>query len=439
MLLSSANRRARSVRSVLLTLLVFFCGAIPSFAATNRGHNGVKLKFHFQQTLIEQANNNFHSPYSGKNSFLSRDRPAMSLTSNFHFDLYLPDQFRAVFNPEMSGGEALSGTVGLAAFPNGDAFRIGKPTPVFSSGEFYLVKTFGLTGRGLSSDETMLTIIAGKISLASYFDKNKYSNDARTQFMNWALMNNGAWDYAADTRGYIPGVVAEYLSPIFTFRFAATMQTSSANGPSYDPNIARAHSFNLQGGYAYRLGDRRGKVRLLLYYNTGHFGNYAEATNDPQYNHNIALTRQYGRTKVGFGINFQQSLCRNTGLFARIGWNDGQNESWSYTEIDRTVSAGILTKPEFFGRKHDAFGIGIAVDGISKAHRQYLASGGYGFIIGDGKLPQYAPAEVLETFYRFQLNKMLALSADYQYIVNPAYNPQRGPVNVFGIRAHVSI
>ena len=439
MYLSSIRCRARSAYLVLFTVALSLCLVVPAVAGTKQNGNAIRFKFHFQQTLIDQANNNFHSPYVGKNSFLSKEPPAMSLTSNFHFDLFLPDRFRAVFNPELSGGEALSHTVGLAAFPNGDAFRIGKPTPVFSSGEYYLVKTFGLGRNTLSPLEARLTIIAGKISLASYFDKNRYSNDARTQFMNWALMNNGAWDYAADTRGYIPGFVAEYLSPVFTLRFAATMQTSSANGPHFDPNIAKAHSFNLQGGYAYRLAGRRGKVRLLLYYNTGHFGNYAEATNDPQYNHNIVLTRQYGRTKTGFGINVQQNLCRNTGLFARIGWNDGQNESWSYTEIDRTVSAGILTKPDFFGRKYDTFGIAGAVDGLSNAHRAYLASGGYGFIIGDGKLTHYGLESILETFYSIRVSRLLALTADYQFIVNPAYNRDRGPIDVFGIRAHVSI
>ncbi len=436
---SSKSHRTRSGSLLLFSIAMALCAVVPAIAEAKHDGNGIRLKFHFQQTLIDQANNNFRSPYAGKNSFLSKEPPAMSLLSNFKFNLSLPDQFSVYFNPDLAGGKALSNTLGLAAFPNGDIYRVAAPTPVFSSGEIYLKKTFSLSGTPYSTNGTRLSIIAGKFCLADFFDRNEYSNDPNTQFMNWALMNNGAWDYAADTRGYIPGFVAEYLSPIFTLRFAATMQTSSANGPRFDPNIAKAHSFNLQGGYAYSLEGLPGKVRLLLYYNTGHFGNYAQATNDPQYHHNIALTRQYGRTKVGFGVNIQQSLCRNAGLFARIGWNDGQNESWSYTEIDRTVSVGILTKPHLFGRRHDTFGIGAAVDGISKAHRDYLASGGYGFIIGDGKLPQYGPEELLETFYKFQFNKMLALSADYQYIVNPAYNPQRGPVNVFGLRAHVSL
>ena len=386
-----------------------------------------------------QAHNNFPSPYIGRNSFLPKEPPALSVTSNFYLDVFLPDRFTVVFNPELSGGKALSGALGIAGFPNGDAFRIGKPTPQLSSGELYLRKSFSLSGTGSADNAASLRFILGKFSVVDFFDRNAYSNNARTQFMSWALMNDGAWDYPADTRGYIPGFVAEYLSPIFTLRLAATMQTSSANGPRFDPNIAQAHSFAIQGGYGYRLGRHPGKIRLLLYYNTGHFGNFNEATNNPIYNHNIILTRQYGRTKIGFGINFQQSLCKDAGVFARIGWDDGQNETWSYTEIDRTISAGVLTWPHICGRRHDTFGLAVAVDGLSNAHRAYLASGGYGFIIGDGKLPHYGLESILETFYSFRVNKMLDLSADYQFVLNPAYNRDRGPVDVFGVRAHVTI
>ena len=427
------NRAMIIVFASLLTLNMY------ASAFSQTSENKISASLHFQQTLIMQANNNFPSPYAGQNSFLSKEPPALSVTSNFFLNIYLPGRFGIVFNPELSGGKALSGALGIAAFPNGDAFRIGKPTPQLSSGEIYLRKTFGISGSNSDNDASRLTFILGKFSIVDFFDRNAYSNDARTQFMNWALMNNGAWDYPADTRGYIPGFVAEYLNPTFTLRFAATMQTSSANGPNFDPNIAKAHGFTLQGGYAYRLGGQPGKVRLLLYYNIGHFGNFNAATTNPIYDHNIVLTRQYGRTKVGFGINVQQRLCRDAGLFARIGWDNGQNETWSYTEIDRTVSAGILTKPHLFGRKYDTFGIGAAVDGLSNAHRAYLASGGYGFIIGDGKLPHYGLESILETFYSFRVDKMLALSADYQFVVNPAYNRDRGPVNIFGIRAHVTI
>ncbi len=428
------TNRAKAFAFIILFVLGTYS---PAFSQTEGGKIGATL--HFQQTLIMQANNNFPSPYSGQNSFLSKEPPALSVTSNFFLNVYLPDEFRVTFNPELSGGKALSGALGIAGFPNGDAFRIGKPTPQLSSGEYYLRKTLSLSGPNSANGGSRLTFVLGKFSIVDFFDHNAYSNDARTQFMNWALMNNGAWDYPADTRGYIPGFVAEFISPTYTLRFAATMQTNSANGPNFDPNIAKAHGFTLQGGYAYRLGHLPGKIRLLLYYNTGRFGSYTEAATNPIYDHNIVLTRQYGRTKVGFGVNIQQKLCRHVGLFARIGWDNGQSEAWSYTEIDRTVSVGILTEPDLFGRKYDTFGIGGAVDGLSNAHRAYLASGGYGFIIGDGKLPHYGLESVLETFYSFRVNKLLALSADYQFVINPAYNMDRGPIDVFGIRAHVSI
>ena len=433
---SQTRHRSKNLKMIIASAFLLTLSMYAS-AFSQTSENKVSASLHFQQTLIMQANNNFPSPYAGRNSFLSKEPPALSITSNFFLNVHLPDSFRITFNPELSGGKALSGALGIAGFPNGDAFRIGKPTPQLSSGELYLRKSFSISGTGSADDAASLRFILGKFSIVDFFDRNAYSNDARTQFMSWALMNNGAWDYPADTRGYIPGFVAEYLSPIFTLRVAATMQTSSANGPRFDPNVAKAHSFAIQGGYGYKLGRQPGKIRLLLYYNTGHFGNFNEATNNPIYNHNIILTRQYGRTKIGFGINFQQSLCKDAGVFARIGWDDGQNETWSYTEIDRTISAGVLTWPHICGRRHDTFGLAVAVDGLSNAHRAYLASGGYGFILGDGKLPHYGLESILETFYSFRVDKMLALTADYQFVLNPAYNRDRGPIDVFGIRAHV--
>ena len=420
-----------------LIIMLLIASWMPAYSQPSG--KSVSASLHFQQTLIMQANNNFPSPYAGKHSFLSREKPALSYTSTFYLSIFLPDQFKIAINPLISGGDALSGGYGLASFPNGDAFRVGNPTPQISSATFYAEKTFNLAGNFAQPGAQQLKLILGKFSIAHYFDKNKYSDDARTQFMNWALMNDGAFDYSADTRGYIPGFIAELFDPAFRLRFAATMETNYVNGPNFDFNISKAHSFLLQGSHPFNIGGEPGKVRLLLFYNAGHFGNYKEATNNPIFDHNIILTQKYGRTKFGVDINLQQQINKDAGVFMRVGWNDGENEDWSYTDIDRTISAGILTKPDLFGRKYDTFGVAAAVSGLSNDHRAYLASGGYGFVIGDGKLSQYGLESVLESFYSYRVNSTLALSADYQFILNPGYNPQRGPVNIFGIRAHLSI
>jgi high affinity Mn2+ porin len=168
-------------------------------------------------------------------------------------------------------------------------------------------------------------------------------------------------------------------------------------------------------------------------------GSYDVATDDTMYHHDITLTRQYGRAKYGFGINIEQSLSESAGAFLRVGWNDGQNETWAYTEIDRTISGGVTFNLSLIGRHDDNLGAAFVFNGISAAHRAYLKSGGYGFIIGDGKLPHYGTESIVETYYLFQLNKFLGISLDYQFVANPAYNKDRGPVNIGAVRAHFEI
>ncbi len=422
--------------------IVLFCKAIIlliacllniGFSQTKSDTSGIKASFHFQQTMIEEAHNNFPSPYIGKNSLLPKEPPAMSVTSTFYFGLSLPGLFNVEIDPELSGGKGLSGTVGIAGFPNGEIYRVGDPTPRLALARCYLQRTVQL------ANAEQLNIVAGLFSMADYFDASTYSNSARTQFMNWAIMNDGAWDYPADTHGYTEGLVAEYIKDKLALRLAAVLEPTSANGPDLDSHISKAHGEALEGEYGYDLLSHDGKVRLLLYLNTAKMGNYNEATYDSIYDHDITLTRQYSRNKYGFGINMEQSLGDNTGTFLRIGWNDGQDETWTYTEIDRTVSGGVTTKMQIIGREEDSFGVAFTIDGISAAHQAYLNSGGYGFLIGDGKLPQYGLESIMETYYLFQLNKLLGISLDYQFVVNPAYNEDRGPVNIFSIREHLGL
>ncbi len=401
-------------------------------AADSAGSHGVSM--HFQQTFVWQNHTRFKSPYQGANSLAPDEPPALTLTSSFLFHASLGNILEIELDPELSGGKGVSGSTGVAGFPNGEAYRVSDVAP-----KLELVRAFGEKTIPLGTAE-FLDIIVGKFSLADYFDRNSYSNNPRTQFMNWALINNGAWDYPADTRGYTGGVVAAYeRGKDLTFRVAATMEPTTVNGPNLDANIAQAHGLALETELGCHVFPRDGRLRVLLFHNTSRMGDYRIATVDSLSQHDIALTRAYGGTKYGIGLNIEQSLNERTGIFFRAGWNDGQHETWAYTEIDRTVSGGIAAQPGWLGRSEDWCGIAFAINGISDAHIEYLRSGGLGFIIGDGKLPNYSPETIIEAYYQIQLDRRLNCTLDYQGVLNPAYNRDRGPVNFGGIRIHFEL
>ena len=267
------------------------------------------------------------------------------------------------------------------------------------------------------------------------FDTNRYSHDPRTQFLNWSLMNSGAWDYPADTRGYTWGAAVEYAREAWAIRGAAVMVPFEANGLRFDGNIDKAQGFALENELHYDLGGREGAARVLLFVNRARMGSYDEALargGAPD----VTATRAYGRTKYGFTISADQQVTDDLGVFARLSWNDGQNETWAFTEIDRSVALGGVVSGAPWKRSQDQLGGAVVVNALSSPHRRYLASGGYGFIIGDGAL-DYGLENVWEAYYKLQLTQAIAFTADYQFIVNPAYNRDRGPVHVAGIRAHI--
>lgn len=417
-------------------LIIMACALIISLRALygqEAASDSTDATFHFQQTMILQNHAKFPSPYSGMNSLSTSEPPALTITSTFFFHVSLNNLFDAELDPELAGGKGLSGSTGIAGFTNGEAYRVSDVAPKLELVRAYLHKAIKVD----SSEQ--FDFVAGKFSVADYFDANKYSNSPRTQFLNWALINNGAWDYPADTRGYTEGLFVQYQNGESALRFATVLEPTSANGPNLDGNISKAHGGALEGQLGYNFLNYEGKIRALLFYNSAKMGNYDEATNDTVYHHDITLTRQYGRNKYGFGINVEQSLSGDAGVFLRIGWNDGKNETWAYTEIDRTISGGAAFNLSLIGRRDDYFGAAFVINGISAAHRAYLNSGGYGFIIGDGKLPHYGLESIVEAYYLFQFNKLLGISLDYQFVANPAYNKDRGPVNLGAVRVHFEI
>jgi high affinity Mn2+ porin len=399
-------------------------------------------------TVVPQGYWDFPSPYAGKNSLPGEAELRTSFTATLFLGRELWSGGEVYVNPELSAGSGIGNTLGVAAFPNGEIFRVSDTKPQLTLARVYLKQVFGLGGeqerieedknqRATKVDRNRVTVVAGRFSLNDFFDDNSYSHDPRTQFFNWALMDQGAWDYAADTRGYTYGLYTELKIGQWSARAAVAMEPAEANQLDFDTHIGLAHAENLELEYRYSVSEHPGVVRLLSFLNSAHMGSYREAVDNPAAGLDITKTREY-RTKYGFGLNLEQEVARDLGVFSRLGWNDGATESWAFTEIDRSASLGASLGGSYWNRKDDRVGLAYIWSGISQDHADYLAAGGYGFMLGDGKL-NYAPEQIIETYYAWRLFKMITVSADFQYVRNPAYNQDRGPVAIAAGRFHAEL
>jgi high affinity Mn2+ porin len=409
-----------------------------------------RLNYYGQTTVITQHNDSFHSPYQGPNSFLSQEETATSATATLMLGGKLWKGGELYFDPEIACGRGLSDVFGMPAFPNGDITRVGRLEPTPYVARLYASQTIGFGGEteniaagpnqlAVTKDISRFTFTVGKFALTDFFDNNAYAHDPRSQFMNWALMYNAAWDYAADVRGYTLGGVCELNQKDWALRYGITAEPLVANGSDYDMDFGVAHGQQVELEERYKINDRPGKLRLMTYWNRANMGNYREsiaqglaAGTTPD----ITASRNYEHVKYGFLVNIEQEINDDLGAFCRLGWDDGQSETWAFTECDRTAACGILLKGASWHRPQDQIGLGIVIDGISSSHAAYLAAGGLGYELGDGKL-NYNPEMVLETYYRFELKKdAIWVTPDFQFIADPGYNADRGPVEVFGLRVH---
>lgn len=408
------------------------------------------LGFHAQATVITQYKPAFNAKYSGANSLIPQMENQNTITATLYAGSRLWKGASIYINSEISGGSGLSKASGVAASTNGESFRVGDPEP-----KLYLARLFfqqvlplGSVSKYVETDANRLAgktplkyirFTIGKICMTDYFDNNAYSHDPRTQFLSWALMANGAWDYPANTRGYTDAFVVEYISPKNEVRYSFALVPTEANGNSLDYNISKANSNTLEYTRNYMLHSRPGSFRVLAFYTIARMGNYNESLKLITGIPDIISTRKYSNNKYGLGINADQSIFENTGIFFKSSINDGQNETWAFTEIDHTVSGGIVVKGTKWKRPNDQVGGAYVISGISIPHRNYLQAGGYGFMLGDGNL-NYGLENLLEIYYSAQLIKNnLFLSGAYQFIVHPGYNKDRGPVNVFSVRVHIEI
>jgi len=442
------------ISSLTIAVVCWFSISASLQAQTSKDSIDTKRwNFHFQNTIIYQSHPSFHAKYSGVNSLNSESEANTSITGTMFFGARLWKGAATYFNPEISGGSGFSQTLGIAGFPNGEVYRVSDAIPKIYIARFYIKQVFALSEAYQKVEDEInqlsdylptsyLAISAGKFSIMDFFDDNKFSHDPRNQFFNWALMGNGAWDYPANTRGYTYGIVAELVKPEWAFRLSSVMVPTTANGSVMDKNVLQSHSEALEFERKYNIGRQSGTIRLMSYLTKARMGSYERAIQWGEANHTapvIDSTNSLGRTKYGFGINVEHNFSNDIGAFFRASWNDGHNETWVFTEIDRAISSGLQLNGNIWKRTADKLGFSLIVNGLSKDHRNYLKAGGYGFIIGDGNL-NYQPEMIAELYYSFKLNDYpLWISPDYQFILNPAYNKDRGPVNAFGIRVHVEI
>ena len=374
---------------------------------------------------------------------------ATSVTSTLFSGVRLWHGAGFYLDPELAGGQGLSQVTGIAGFPNGETPRIGNPSPTITIARAYAQQFIALSAAGIEHISNALnqlaldvaidriTIAIGKYALTDIFDNNSYSHDPRTQFENWALMDDGAWDYPANTHGYTFAITLDAKYADWSLRAATSAEPTEANGETLAYN-SNSHAETVELEHRHSIGGMSGVIRLLAFNNTAPMGNYDEAINNPIYDTNIVLTRKFTRNKYGFSLDVEQALSQNIGTFLRLGWSDGRNESWAFTEIDRSASLGFVLNGAIWHRDNDILGLAGVINGLSQDHERYLAAGGYGFIIGDGRL-NYVPESILEAYYLIAVTDAFALTGDVQFVANPAFNADRGPVTIVGARGHIQI
>ena len=406
-----------------------------------------------QANFIFQAHNPFHSPYAGTNSFQSRvETTALSRVLTLYTGIKLTRWTEFIFDAEEAGGKGLSNALGIAAFPNLDVVR----NPTLSQGvyaaRYFIHYTVPLTADRVeeqpnpfylqdSIPRQRIEFTMGKMSMVDFFDLNAVGSDSHLQFTNWAIDNNGAYDYAANTRGYTIAAMLSYAGPKFEVRYAEALMPTVANGIDLQADLRTARADNLELEWKPQwFQGLDTHIRPLAYLNHANMGDYGQAIAAYQQGvdkvPDITLYRHQGSLKQGFGLNLEQALPANFRAYFRAGWNEGHKESFAYTEMNSTVSFGFELLGDAWGRKEDQLGSAFETGGISTKHREYLALGGLGFILGDGRL-NYGREEVSETYYNAHLVSGLYMAVQLSFINNPGYNRDRGPVVVPGVRAHV--
>jgi high affinity Mn2+ porin len=434
---------------LFVAMLAWGALASPSAAAEDSGAVTERFNVVGQFTAVAQYHPGFTSPYRGANSLDPYASGKETTDLTLYAGLRLSSNAALYVDPEIDQGFGLSNTLGAAGFPSGEAYKVGSNSPYVRLPRLFVRQTVNLDGPvvplesganqlagALAADNLVLTI--GKFSMVDVFDTNSYAHDPRGDFLNWAIVDAGAFDYAADAWGYTYGAAAEWTRGRWTLRGGLFDLSDVPNSKNIDRGLHQ-YSVVAEAELRHTLGDHPGKVKLLLFGNRARLGRYDDA---------VAFAALHGGApdmaavrriawKPGVVLNLEQELSPGIGLFARASANDGRYESEEFTEINRSLAAGLSVKGEGWGRPKDTVGLAGVVNGLAGAARSYFAAGGTGILIGDGRLPNYGRERILEAFYSAQITERATVALDYQYLVAPAYNRDRGPVSVYGARLHL--
>lgn len=402
----------------------------------------------FQATYLWQTKPSFAAAYSGVNSLLPTAEKSYSFTSTAFLGLRLARDTELYFNPEVVQGVAMSGLTGLGGLTNSELQKTSGPNSKVYRARLFVRQTWNQGGEreslvsdmnqlAGSHDKNRVVLTAGNLAASDIFDLNAYAHDGRAQLMNWSFFTHGAYDFAADARGYSWGAALEYFHDSWAVRAGRFMQPRESNGLALDRSLSRHYGDQLEFEKAYSLAGQPGKARLLFFRNQAVMGGFDDALAHAAGGvPSIEPVRKL-RSKRGLGINLEQSLNDNAGVFARLARSDGASEAYAFAEIDRSLSLGVNVKGAGWGRAQDTLALAFARNGLSGSHQAFLAAGGNGYFVGDGRL-NYRPESIVEGYYSIGLGVLqrTAISLGAQYIRNPAYNADRGPVRVMSVRLH---
>lgn len=452
--LQGSSRKTRIPVNCILLVLSFFCGHAPTALAVDKSADSnsqpmteERFAIHGQFTYVEQETNSFAAPYAGSNS-LTPHQGRQTTDATLYVGARLWSGAEGWLTPEIDQGFGLDNTLGLAAFSSGEAYKVGKKQPYLRLPHAFVRQTINMDDAraevkpdqmqcGGSHSLNRWVITVGKFSVTEVFDTNQFAHDQRNDFLNWAGIDAGSFDYAADAWGYTVGAAAEWYQGSWTLRAGVFDLSNIPNSAHLEPG---GHEYQVDAEIEkrYEVSDQLGRITLTMFDTRGRMGLLDEAvglaasTGDPV---DIAAVRHF-RSRLGISLGLEQQVTADLGLFARVGKAAGNVESFEFTDIDRTVSAGLSIKGSAWHRAEDTLGIAAIVDGISGARERYLNAGGLGILVGDGKLGHPGAEQIAETYYRLAVFAHAQLSLDYQWVKNPAYNKDRGPVSIFAVRMH---
>ena len=406
----------------------------------------------FQTTYIWQMHPGFSAqppgllPANGAHSLSSQHETGYTLTATLFLGHRLWRGAELFFNPEVLQSTTMSDLHGLGGLSNGENQKAADTTARLYIARAFLRQTIRLGGSeapveaganqfGGQVSSRRLVLTVGQMALIDLFDNNAFARDPRAQFFNWALMAGGASDYAADARGYTVGFAVEYYRDDWAFRFGHFAQPKESNGLPLDYRLWAHFGENLEVEHHHALWGRKGSVRVTPFLNYANMGGFSDAVVAAQGGIPVLANVRRDRAKLGFGVGLDQNLTRDLGLFGRYSWNDGRTETYAFAEIDRSLTTGLSMHGRLWFRPGDTVAAAFVQNGLSDPHRDFLAAGGLGNFLGDGWL-SYQPERVFEAYYSFRAFAGLWLTLDGQYVMNPGYNTNRGPVKFVGCRLH---